>query len=367
MVPLGTHLAHPVAVTRPPEPRPPRCATVLICTFNRSAMLRETLESLARMDDVAGGWDVLVVDNNSTDGTRDVVASLAGSFPVTLRYLSEPRQGKSHALNTGIAATPSDIIAFTDDDVVVEKRWLAEAIKPLVARSDVDYTGGPVRAIWGTTPPSWLPTTNSNLWGTIAALDYGEEPFIFEERRWIPIGANMAVRRSVFARAGVFNPSLGRIGNSLLGQEQSEFFYRTRHLGIRGLYVPEMELHHHVPAARLTRRYFRRWWYWKGISRARLHTIHPETELGLDLRNVRRIKGVPRFALGEVFGRVRKLCTSVLRRDHLRIAEEEMMLMYSVGYVLESWRTKKTPASATSDERTGGRDSPQARGAQPQP
>jgi glycosyltransferase involved in cell wall biosynthesis len=330
-------------------------------------MLRDTLESLARMDDVAGGWDVLVVDNNSTDGTREVVAGLAASFPVTLRYLREPRQGKSHALNTGIAAIPSDIIAFTDDDVVVEKRWLAEATRPLMGASSIEYTGGPVRAIWGATPPSWLPKTNSNLWGTIAALDYGKEPFVFEERRRIPIGANMAVRRSVFARAGVFNPSLGRVGHSLLGQEQSEFFYRTRRLGIRGVYVPDMELHHHVPAGRLTRRYFRRWWYWKGISRARLHTIHPETELGLDLRSVPRINGVPRFALGEVFGHVRKLCTSALRRDHLRIAEEEMMLMYSAGYVFESWRVKRASARRASGELPSGRDSRQARDAHPQP
>jgi glucosyl-dolichyl phosphate glucuronosyltransferase len=330
-------------------------------------MLRATLDSLARMDDVAGGWDVLVVDNNSTDGTREVVASLAGSFPVTLRYLREPRQGKSHALNTGIAATPSDIIAFTDDDVVVAKGWLAEATKPLMGASKVEYTGGPVRAIWGTTPPSWLPTTNSNLWGTIAALDYGEDPFVFEERRRIPIGANMAVRRSVFARAGMFNPSLGRIGNSLLGQEQAEFFYRTRRLGIRGVYVPDMELHHHVPETRLTRRYFRRWWFWKGISRARLHTIHPETELGLDLRDVPRINGVPRFALGELFGHARRLCTSVLRRDPFRIAEEEMMLMYSAGYVLESWRVKRAPGTVALEERPNGRDARQARDAHPHP
>jgi hypothetical protein len=115
-----------------------------------------------------------------------------------------------------------------------------------------------------------------------------------------------------------------------------------------------MELHHHVPEARLTRRYFRRWWYWKGISRARLHAIHPETELGLDLRRVPRINGVPRFAFGEVFGHARKLCTSALRRDPVRTAEEEMMLMYSVGYVLETWRGKKASAKGISDEPPGG-------------
>jgi glycosyltransferase involved in cell wall biosynthesis len=298
------------------------------------------------MDGVAGGWDVLVVDNNSTDDTERVVAGLAASFPVPLRYLRETRQGKSNALNTGIASTLSDIIAFTDDDVVVTRRWLAEAVAPLLVRTDVDYTGGPVRAIWGAEPPAWLPADNSNLWGTIAALDYGTDPFVFEERGRIPLGANMAVRRSVFARAGAFDPALGRTGRSLLGQEQSEFFYRTRREGIRGLYVPAMELQHHVPGQRLTRRYFRRWWFWKGISRSRLHRIHPETELGVDLRNVPRISGVPRFAFGELLEHVRGVGTAALRRDRLRVAEEEMMLSYSVGYVLESWRGRNAPPPA---------------------
>ena len=89
-----------------------------------------------------------------------------------------------------------------------------------------------------------------------------------------------------------------------------------------------MELHHHVPRERLTRSYFRRWWFWKGISRARLHRIHPETELGLDLRRVKRIRGVPRFAIGEVLDHVRGLWSSSLRRDRVRRMEEEMMLMY---------------------------------------
>ena len=323
------------------EPPVPLCATVLICTFNRGGLLRTTLESLAAMDTIQGGWDVLVVDNNSTDDTEQVVARLARTFPVGLRYLRELRQGKSYALNLGLTAITARIVAFTDDDVVVSKRWLAEAVKPLLEDPALDYTGGPVRPIWGATPPAWLPTTNSNLWGTIAVLDYGDESFIYEDRRRIPIGANMAVRRSVFDTVGGFNPALGRKGKSLLGQEQAEFFYRTRAQGVRGRYVPPMELHHHVPRERLTRTYFRRWWFWKGISRARLQRMHPETELGLDLRKVRRIRGVPRFAIGEVLGHVRGLWRSGLRRDRLRLTEEEMMLMYSLGYVAESWRTKR--------------------------
>ncbi len=319
-------------------------ATVLICTFNRSALLRQTLDSLARMALTGWPWDVLVVDNNSTDETGAVVAALAGAFPVPLRYRHESRQGKSHALNSGIAAIASPVVAFTDDDVVVGRHWLAEAVEPLRSRADIDYTGGPVAAIWGAPRPRWLPAENSNLWGTIATLDYGDAPFVFEDRGRIPIGVNMAVRRAVFDRVGGFEPTLGRSGRSLLGQEQAEFFHRTRRAGVRGLYVPAMDLEHHVPAARLTRGYFRRWWYWKGIARARLHRLHPETDQGLDLRRVPRVSGVPRFAFGEVIAHARGLVAAALRRNAEKAAEEEMLLAYAVGYIIESRRVRAQEA-----------------------
>lgn len=316
-------------------------ATVLICTYNRSDLLRRTLDSLSRMDEVEGGWEVLVVDNNSSDDTAATVHGMAASFPVPLRYIHEPRQGKSVALNTGIAAITSPLVAFTDDDVIVSRGWLQSVVEALRFRQDVGYAGGPVRAIWGGPRPAWLPAQNSNLWGTIAALDYGPDPFVFEQQQRIPIGANMAVRREVFDRVGCFNPALGRVGRSLLGQEQAEFFHRTRREGIPGLYVPAMELEHYVPAARLTRRYFRHWWFWKGISRARLHVLHPETELGVDLRHVPRLAGVPRFALRELATHTAGWLKGMLRRDRTAAAESEMMLMYAVGYVMESWRSRR--------------------------
>ncbi len=326
--------------------------TVLICTFNRCARLLETLDSLAQIDGAGFEWDVLVVDNNSTDGTRAGVASRTAGFPVPLRYLHEPRQGKSPALNTGLAAITSSIVLFTDDDVRVPSRWLAEAVAPLAVRSDIDYTGGPVRGIWGSRRPRWLTARNGLMWGTIATLDYGAAPFVFEDRQRIPLGVNMAVRRSVFGRVGVFDPALGRVGGALLGQEQAEFFHRTRRAGIRGLYVPGMVLEHHVPAARLRRAYFRRWWYAKGIARARLHRRHPETETGLDLRRVPRISGVPRFALGEVVAHARGAVSSLFRLDFERAAEEEMLLIYSIGYLVESRRHRGggRPGDLTAEE-----------------
>lgn len=326
-------------------------ATVLICTYNRAERLAETLDSLSRSV-TSLSWDVLVVDNNSRDHTRAVVMTRVADYPVALRYLFEPRQGKSHALNTGLAATTGRIIAFTDDDVRVSPRWLDAAAQPLLRDRTIDYTGGPVRPIWERPCPSWLDPVRTDLWGTLAILDYGPEPFIFEDRRRVPLGANMAVRRSLIDRIGGFDPALGRRGHSLLGQEQAEFFCRSRAAGARGLYVPEMAIEHHVPASRLTRAYFRRWWFWKGVARSRLERRHSVTELGVDLSHVRRLAGVPRFMVGSALrdaaGWIRSL-VAARRTDRTRY---EMMLCYFLGYVrgLRAEAAPAPPGSARAPE-----------------
>src|SRR5687767_10831562 len=116
---------------------------VVIATYNRAALLAQTLDALA-LSRVDGGWDweLLVVDNNSSDGTRTVVESRRASYPVPLRYLFEPRQGRSHALNAGITATRSTYLLVTDDDVRVEPGWLMAGARALAAGAD--YVGGPV-------------------------------------------------------------------------------------------------------------------------------------------------------------------------------------------------------------------------------
>jgi len=309
--------------------------TVLIATYNRADLLARTLDSLAasRMD---RPWDVLVVDNNSADHTPDVVAARQPAYPVPLRYLFEPRQGKSVALNTALAAVSAPLIAFTDDDVDVPPGWLQALAEPLFARKDVDYTGGPVCPMWEGPKPAWLDETG-NLGGTIAVKDHGDEPFIFEDRARTPLGVNMCVKRSLLDRVGGFNAGLGRRGASLLGQEQAEFFCRSRASGARGLYVPEARLSHFVPAARLTRRYFRRWWYWKGVSQARLHRLHPVTELGVDLRRTPHLLNVPKFLYGNAVRNLLGWIRALAARDRRSLADREMSLVYFLGY----WRDRQ--------------------------
>jgi glycosyltransferase involved in cell wall biosynthesis len=306
---------------------------VLICTYNRADLLADTLDSLAgsRVSDLR--WDVVVVDNNSTDHTRDVVTGRVDGFPVALRYLFEPRQGKSVSLNTGLAATDATLILFTDDDVRVSEGWVDASCRPMLDDPGIDYSGGPVWPIWEQPCPAWLDQSRPDLWGTLAILDYGPEGFVFEERRRVPLGANMAVRRSLIDRIGGFDPDLGRRGSSLLGQEQAEFFCRSRKAGARGMYVPAMSLHHHVPAQRLTRDYFRRWWFWKGVSKSRLEQRHPVTELGIDLTRVPKLFGVPRFLIGSALRDATCWTLAAFTLKPIERMRRAMMLCYFAGYV----------------------------------
>lgn len=309
-------------------------ASVVIATHNRAGLLARTLDSLAAATAALGpACEVIVVDNNSSDDTATVVDARVRSFPCPLRRVLEHKQGKSYALNTGLLLSTGRIVVFTDDDVWIPAEWLTRAVDPLRARSDIDYTGGPVRGLWEVEPPAWIAGNPGLLKAPIALVDYGDEPFIFEERRRIPMGVNMAVRRSLIDRVGGFHLGLERSGNSLMGQGQAEFFCRTRAAGARGLYVPGMWLKHHVPAARLTRTYYRRWWYWKGVARAQMQDLHPLTELGLDLRTVPSIAGVPRFMWGSALRDARAWAIAALKGDQVRLAEREMSLAYFAGYL----------------------------------
>ena len=218
--------------------------SIVIATYNRADDLRETLKSLAGLH-ADGPWEVIVVDNNSPDDTRQVVLDAAPSFPVPLRYLFEREQGRSPALNCGIRAAAGEIIATTDDDVRVPADWLNRAAAGL-ERLQCDYVGGRVLPIWGGPRPAWLPDHGGKQWAVIALLDYGPEPIEFGTR--VPLGVNMAFRRSAFDRAGLFDPHTGRRAGTLLGQEVREWCIRARKAGVRGFYVPELALRHIIPA-----------------------------------------------------------------------------------------------------------------------
>jgi glycosyltransferase involved in cell wall biosynthesis len=319
--------------------------TVVICTWNRAARLAETLTSLERMHVASDtSWDVVIVDNNSNDETHVLVERRSATFRVPLGYVFEPRQGKSLAMNTGLGATASPLLAFVDDDVRVDRQWLASIVRAFRDHPRIDYVGGPVDPIWEVPRPAWLAATGKILWGTLAILDYGSESFVFEERQRIPLGANFAVRRRLIDLVGDFDPALGRTSDQrlLLGQELPEFFARTRAAGALGMYLPAMRVAHHVPARRLRPEYIRRWWYGKGISRARLEAVHPVTELGLDLRTVPTVAGIPRFLFGAALRDAARWLSALVHGDRGRRLAAETQLWYFGGQLRERVRASLT-------------------------
>src|SRR5437763_7622959 len=234
--------------------------SVVIATYNRAADLRATLDSLSALRP-SGDWEVIVVDNNSSDDTRAAVETAARAFPVPLRYVFEREQGRSPALNAGIRLAAGEIVATTDDDVRVDPDWLDRAREGL-ERLHCDYVGGRVLPIWGAAPPAWLPNRGGKHWAVIALLDYGPEAIEFGAR--VPLGVNMAFRREAFERAGLLDPATGRKAGTLLGQEVREWCIRARAAGVRGFYVPELVLRHIIPASRLNKAYFRRGFFLRG-------------------------------------------------------------------------------------------------------
>lgn len=333
--------------------------SIVIATHNRAADLRDTLASLAGLVSPYP-WEVVVADNNSTDGTRQVVEQAMAGFPVPLTYVFEGVPGRSAALNTAIARARGDIIVTTDDDVRVEPDWLEQAGGALDTLQ-CDYIGGRVLPIWGGPRPHWLPDHGGRQWAVIALLDYGTEPFELTNR--MPLGVNMAFRREAFERVGGWDTRVGRKAGTLLGQEVREWCIRARALGVRGYYAPGLVLQHIVPASRLNRSYFRRWFHWRGISRALLYQqqgLDMENPQGprIDVARVRHIAGVPRYLYRTAAGQVAGLVKALARGDATTAFDHELWLWMFSGIIRQQWRVRGTPPAGYSTPGSPARTAP---------
>lgn len=257
--------------------------TVVLCTYNRCESLRIALESIAASKAPEPfGWEAIVVDNNSTDGTPAVVAELSEQFPNRFRYIFEAAQGLSSARNRGIREARGEIIVFTDDDVTVEPDWLWNLTEKL-RNGEFKVAGGRVLPAWSCPQPSWLPVELSR--GVIVSFDYGAEPRELVEP---PFGANMAFRKEIFEKYGYFRTDLGRCGDSLLSNEDTDFGRRLIKGGERIRYEPGAVVHHPVAENRLKKEYFLKWWYDKGRADVREQGKPPKDKwpiLGVPFRH----------------------------------------------------------------------------------
>ncbi|MFL6449637.1 MAG: glycosyltransferase family 2 protein [Bryobacteraceae bacterium] len=240
--------------------------TVILCTYNRGETLANALSSAAGLivpDSI--DWDMLVIDNNSSDQTRDIVAEFSRRYPARFRYVFESRQGLCYARNTGVRQACGEIVAFMDDDVTVEPTWL-QNLTSCLHDGDCVGAGGRILPDRMFSPPPWVPVHERYALAPLVMFDVGSEPGQLTEPPW---GANMAFRKEVFTKHGYFRNDLGRRGNCLLGGEDTEFGRRLLEAGERLRYEPSAVVYHAISEKRLTKAYFLAWRFGRGRSLVR--------------------------------------------------------------------------------------------------
>ena len=303
--------------------------SVVLCTYNRARLLDAALRSLESMRKPSGlSWELLVVDNNSSDHTKAVVDAARSRGALPCRYVFESRQGKSHALNTGIAHAEADVLAFTDDDVTFEGGWLGA-----VWRAFDDPTclgiGGQIVPAWTSPRPRWYSDTGPySLMTAIVRYEFGDQRKPVVQPPW---GANMAYRRKAFTGYGGFDPRFGPIGRTLMRGEDVLFARRLLAAGERLLYVPDAIVYHPVEPERLRKRYFHAYYYQHGRMEIRMFPVPPETVRWL---------GIPRHMLrGLLANAVRWATAWTPKRRFYHRLECSLLL----GKIVESYQQRAHP------------------------
>lgn len=297
---------------------------VIIPTRNRSRLLAQALESLLAAP-VPQGLEVRIVavNNGSTDATPAVLEWMAARYRGRVEVITERRRGKSRALNAAIAVSTADLIGMIDDDEEVDARWFEEVYRAF-QDPRLDFIGGPYVPRWTTVVPAWLP---EEYLAVVGAVDTTAEPRDFgRDFPGILKGGNAVIRRDVLVRVGPYAEHLGPSGFArLLSCEDEEMYHRLLKAGARGRYLPSLIVHHHVCATRLSPAYFKRWCFWRGVSRGLMDRTHPMP--------VTYLAGVPRFIYGRAAQGLLNLSARALGSSRPSKLADELSVWDLAGYL----------------------------------
>jgi len=295
--------------------------SVVLPTYNRAESLRRTLETFQKLSTPAIQWELLVVDNASSDCTRNVVESFSRSASnLPIRYVFESTQGRSAALNTGITQAQGDLIAFTDDDVLVHPDWIRE-IKKTFDEQNCSAVAGRVIPQWNHAKPPWL---EMNGHFAVTNFELGDE---MKEIRIPPLGANSAFRKGIFEKYGLFRLDLGVRGSKhTITCDDTEFGERLVAGGETIIYCPGAIIYHPVDPHRTTKKYFLSWYYYNGVSVTRTFGVPQEGVFW---------SGIPRWLY-------REFLTNCIRwfftLDSKRRFQNKLSVYRSFGNMVESHR-----------------------------
>ncbi len=298
---------------------------IIIPTFNRDQSLKETLQSfldakLPENLEIA----VTVVDNNSTDNTLKIVEEVKAQFStIKLDYLFEKKQGRSFALNTGIANADSDLISGIDDDEKIDENWFVELEKIFRERWDeIDFVSGKILPTFESEPPNWIEPLKL---GVICWRDFGDEEWIYDENSPMITGGHGIFKRSVFEQIGLYAESVGAQGKGFISGEDEVLFDQLLEHKMRGVYNPKLIIYHYVPAYRLSKNYYRRWLFGVGISRYLADKNYKPIEGA-------RIFGVPRWMFRSAFSGIAAKFSHFLKRNETESLSAENQPVIFAGF-----------------------------------
>ena len=224
--------------------------SVVLCTYNNAERLRITFRAFCQLNQPDGvAWELVTVNNNSSDHTEEVVQAFEDRLPIT--YVYEPEQGLSRARNAGLEVAQGDLIVFTDDDVKPNPDWLVAYWEAYQDRPEGYYFGGPIESEYEGKPPD--ADLMRVAMPSVVGLDHGSEPRELSEQDLL-VGANWALPSKYLRQVGSFNENIGlnATADNVSVGEEADMMSRLEERGFRKWYVPEAQIKHFVPESKCT-------------------------------------------------------------------------------------------------------------------
>lgn len=238
--------------------------SVVICTYNRDKYLSDTLVSIAQQTYPKDDYEIVLVNNNSTDTTEEVCNKFSKEYPfVSFRYFVEMNQGISYARNRGIDEAKGEYIVFIDDDETIDDVYLDRLSNNLKQYPQAELIGTPVQPVYEAEKPKWLSHFTMRL--ITGYYNKGSAVKTLKAKDY-PGTGHAIIKKDLFNKFGNFNTDLGRKGGSLMGAEDKDMFLRLIENNIPCYYFPDIPVYHHIPQSKLTDDFFHRLTYSIGRS-----------------------------------------------------------------------------------------------------
>ncbi len=292
--------------------------SVLMATYNGASTLPRVLKAYCELQPIAGGWNLILVDNASTDSTKEIVQSFQSRLPIT--YLNEPRIGKNFALNTGLERISGDLVLFTDDDAVPEKDWLVQMRHIADAQPAFSVFGGAIVPLFEVPPEDWI-------------LEYVTCRYAVTDPAWgegpmLPVsvyGPNMAIRSSVFEAGYRFDVRLGPRGSNYEQGDETEFLERIARTGAKCWHCKSAVVAHIIRKHQMTQQWLLR--RAVSIGRAEFKREFGQKDLPVFLF------GMPRYLIREILVQVLRIARAALTANRTKLLRERFMFNCLIGRV----------------------------------